>query len=400
MVAALKDMRGSFTFLELLVLVFFFQTSSAQTDTAGQKDLADIYRKVFSDFFHGKVNSKPDKVHITAAPAAGFTLQTRFAAAFAMNFAFRNGNPGETNLSVIDLITAYTQNKQFMITMPSNIWAKRNKYNFIGDFRFYKYPQLTYGLGGNTSLKLSSLMDYYFLRLNEAALKPLGHDFYAGLGYGLDYHFNVKETANPAIRSSDYQSYGDGTSVMSTGPSFHFVHDERRNPINPLPGTYLSAVYRSNLKALGSTRNWQSLVIDARKYIRMPGRNNTLAFWTYEWFTFGKAPYLDLPSTAWDMYSNLGRGYIQSRLRGKNLVYLESEYRFSLMKNGLIGAVVFTNAQVVSDWPDNLFRTLWPAVGGGLRIKLNKNSNTNVAIDYAFGLEGSHGFFVNLGEVF
>ena len=36
----------------------------------------------------------------------------------------------------------------------------------------------------------------------------------------------------------------------------------------------------------------------------------------------------------------------------------------------------------------------------GIRIKLNKYSRTNIAIDYGFGLGGSQGLFVNLGEVF
>jgi hypothetical protein len=31
---------------------------------------------------------------------------------------------------------------------------------------------------------------------------------------------------------------------------------------------------------------------------------------------------------------------------------------------------------------------------------VNKFSKTNLALDYGFGLEGSRGFAVNLGEVF
>ena len=41
-----------------------------------------------------------------------------------------------------------------------------------------------------------------------------------------------------------------------------------------------------------------------------------------------------------------------------------------------------------------------PAGGLGLRVKLNKYSRTNIAIDYGWGRQGSHGFFVNLGEAF
>jgi hypothetical protein len=36
----------------------------------------------------------------------------------------------------------------------------------------------------------------------------------------------------------------------------------------------------------------------------------------------------------------------------------------------------------------------------GLRIKFNKHSKANLCIDYAWGQDGSKGFFVNMGEVF
>jgi hypothetical protein len=39
-------------------------------------------------------------------------------------------------------------------------------------------------------------------------------------------------------------------------------------------------------------------------------------------------------------------------------------------------------------------------VGVGLRIKVNKQSGANIAVDYGFGADGSHGLFVNIGEVF
>jgi hypothetical protein len=41
-----------------------------------------------------------------------------------------------------------------------------------------------------------------------------------------------------------------------------------------------------------------------------------------------------------------------------------------------------------------------PGYGAGIRIKLSKHSNTNVAIDYGIGQGGSRGIFMNLGEVF
>ena len=126
-----------------------------------------------------------------------------------------------------------------------------------------------------------------------------------------------------------------------------------------------------------------------------------LAFWSYDWLTLdGKPPYLTLPTTAGDTYNNLGRGYIQGRYRGKNLVYLESEYRFGITSNGLIGGVVFANAQSFTEENNNRFEVISPGWGAGIRIKLNKFSKTNVCLDYGFGTHGSRGLFANLGEVF
>jgi hypothetical protein len=67
----------------------------------------------------------------------------------------------------------------------------------------------------------------------------------------------------------------------------------------------------------------------------------------------------------------------------------------------LISGVVFTNIQTVSDGGKiNLFNTLIPGTGAGLRLLFNKMTRTNICIDYAFGRYGSRGLFFGLNEVF
>jgi hemolysin activation/secretion protein len=120
-----------------------------------------------------------------------------------------------------------------------------------------------------------------------------------------------------------------------------------------------------------------------------------------DWLTTaGTPPYLLLPSTGWDDNYNTGRGYIQGRFRGNNMVYFESEYRFGLTRNGLLGGVAFVNLQHFSSEISSEYNKIFPGYGAGLRLKLNKHSGANLAVDYGFGLNGSKGFFVNLGEVF
>ena len=114
----------------------------------------------------------------------------------------------------------------------------------------------------------------------------------------------------------------------------------------------------------------------------------------------GTPPYLMLPSTGWDKTFNTGRGYIQGRFRSNNMIDAETEYRIQLTRNGLFGMVVFANFESFSNINTWTFPAIAPAGGLGLRIKLNKYSRTNIAIDYGWGRQGSHGFFVNLGEAF
>ena len=82
------------------------------------------------------------------------------------------------------------------------------------------------------------------------------------------------------------------------------------------------------------------------------------------------------------------------------MVYLESEYRYSITKNGLIGGVLFINAESFSAAPGTSLQRIQPGFGPGVRIKLSKISKTNIAVDYGFGNQGSRGVFVNVGEVF
>jgi hypothetical protein len=144
------------------------------------------------------------------------------------------------------------------------------------------------------------------------------------------------------------------------------------------------------------------LLIDLRHYIKFPiSSKNFICLWSYNDFTLsGSPPYLDLPSIGWDDYSNTGRGYIPGRFTGRNLLYFETEYRYSLTRNGLLGGVVFGNAESMLQKVPEKINTINPGGGIGLRIKINRYSNTNLAIDYGFGNGGSRGFFFNLGEVF
>ena len=126
-----------------------------------------------------------------------------------------------------------------------------------------------------------------------------------------------------------------------------------------------------------------------------------LALWSFYWAALNNnVPYLDLPSIGWDPYrQRSGRGFDQNRFRGKQLLYFESEYRKDITANGLLGFVLFANINSISTQADNEFTLPRPAAGAGLRLKFNKKSGTNIALDYGIS-SGHSGIYLNLGETF
>lgn len=367
------------------------------------QDVADIAHRLFPRLpaaQHDSLALQSGHAFVWVVVTPGYALQTRLLLDGVTNVAFQRPR---ANMSTIGSELIYTQNKQGVLTIASSIWASDNRVNWVGDWRLMHFPEDTYGLGTRTLASAPLAMNFNYLRFYQSALRKIGPDLYAGLGYQLDYHWQVVTAVSPADQPvlGEYSASVNGSSV-SSGITLNFLMDSRGKAINPTGGMYANVVLRPNLQRLGSDTNYQSLLLDVRKYLRLPNTGgNILAFWSYSWLTLsGNPPYLDLPSTGWDTYGNVGRGFIQGRFRGRNLLYGEAEYRFAITRNRLLGGVVFANAQSAAEPLTQQLLKVVPAAGVGLRLRINKVSGTNLAIDYGLGADGSRGLFFNLGEVF
>ena len=192
------------------------------------------------------------------------------------------------------------------------------------------------------------------------------------------------------------------SSTVSSGTTFSLVYDNRKNALNPQTAFYFNSTWRYNTPVLGSDSIWNSFFLDARKYFSFSKyHEKVLAFRSYYWTLLrNRPPYLDIPSNGWEPANGTAaRGIQQNRYRSNALLYFESEYRFGITRNGLLGGVVFVNVLAPSEYGTQNFIYWRPAIGTGLRLKFNKYSNTNVAGDIAFS-NGFVGFYLNIGEMF
>jgi len=372
----------------------------------GKDSMVDVVDGIYRILKINKDRSIADtitKTQISLVPGIEYSLATKFATSLSASVMVP-GKLSTTKASTFSGEIKYTQNKQAVALLVSNIWLKNNKYNINTNWSFLKYPQQDFGIGTtNNQLSLVDDLSYSYIRMYQSIVKKIGRNFYVGPGINIDNHWQIKDSTTINKPITGFQQYGFTGASKSIGITLNALYDTRTSIVNPKTNSsFINLSYRNNLTALGSDQNWQTLLIDVRKYVPFPKNSkNILAFWTYNVLTLqGKGPYLDLPTTAGDTYGNTGRGYIQGRFRGDKYISAESEYRFGITENGALGGVVFANIQSVSGLYDKSLQGLKKAIGAGFRFKINKHSHTNVAIDYAVGEDGSKGIFMNLGEVF
>ncbi len=398
----------------LVSFIAISQYSSSQSDSskfiARREDLVTISDRDFKDSVNGKKQDKKNdslaakkkakNFFLTILPAVGYTLQTGFAGLISANIGYYNDKEEDAKISTISSSFTYSQYNQIILPLFVNIWTKGGKYNFTSDNRYLSYPSDIFGLGGATDPNKDHTINFNQIKLHQTIVKRIFKDFYAGFGFYYDHFWNIRIISPQTRMINVFIQKEIGTNETASGPVIKLLYDSRTNQINSEKGFYFNVLLRQNFQEVGSDDEWASLLIDVRKYFNFPkGSRNTLALWSFNWLTpAGDPGYLLLPSTAWDDQYNTGRGYVQSRFRGKQMVYFESEYRYRISRNGLFGGVVFFN---VEKFFGNVkpYDTFLPSYGAGLRIRLNKKSGANLCLDYGIG-KGSRGFYVNLGEVF
>lgn len=374
------------------------------TDTSEQMDLVDVAKKLFHISPKKIQEDRERKVYFSLLPFSNAPGGTGRALVTSTTAGIYLGHKKTTNKSSATFAPYWNFKGRFGLPLRTSVWLPNNTWNIQGDMRFLVYPQNTWGTGSTSDNDRKVMVDYTYIRFYQTALKRIKPHFFAGVGYNLDYRFNIKtnDSINDLKTFTGYP-FGTNSHSFSSGITLNAVYDTRLNLINPLPGFYANLAYRINPGFLGNKDAWHSVYLDVRKYISMnpakPTQQNTLALWSYFWKVLNNgAPYLDLPSTGWDAYNRSARGIDQNRYRGKTLLYFEAEYRRDITNNGLLGFVVFANTNTVSG-NRSLFRDWHPAAGAGIRIKCSKASGTNLGIDYGFS-KGYQAIVINICEAF
>jgi hypothetical protein len=354
----------------------------------------------------GEAEKKPAKRHLTVIPFLSSSPVTGLGFGVAAAGTTQRGDPANTSLSTYSTSFTVTTQSQYALTSRHDLRFAGDDWGLTGMERWTKWPSPTWGIGGNTPESAKSTMDYQLVRLYELVSRRLFGSLYAGAGYTFDWYFSVSNSGSASGQPTDFSTYpwGTGSTSVNSGPAVSLVWDTRDSPVYPTRGIYADFNYTYFPTWLGSGTTWQNVYLDLRSY-HLLAPWLVLALWTYGTFTFGHVPYLDLASNGSDPNERSARGYIQGRHIGKSLLYGEAEFRFVIWQ--WLGAVAGVNVHSVTGshgagiLGDKLhFEHWYPAVTGGLRLLIVRETHANLCVDYGVGLQGQHGFYVSFNEAF
>jgi hypothetical protein len=365
-----------------------------------RKDIIDLTLSLTKRKTSKTEISGDKKVFFSLLPISGGASEKGLAFS-AINASFYLAKTDNTKLSNISFYPATNFKSYFQFKIFPNLWSGNNKWNIPGKFEISRISQNSYGLGANSSSDSLNVIVFNLFSSYLTVNREVLPDFFIGLGYNLDYYYNINQQWDKSY-PSEFWSYGIGTnsSSLSSGVTFNVLFDDRKNSVNPLHGLFSHLMLRINSPVLGSQYSWKSIYFDTRKYISFSNmRHKTLAFWALYWATWGDVPYLNLPGNALDYSGWTGRGYWRARYRGRQMLYGETEYRFDITRNGLFGGVFFINAESFTEPVSNRFKHVLPAAGLGCRLKFNKYSDSNITADIAFGKD-SFNYYISLNEAF
>ena len=403
------------------------QTTTVFSDSVRvQKDLFEIIREAMKKPPVDKQNKKGSLLLIpivASNPATGFMVGAGGQYAWKLKASDR--------YSTFNLSAQLTTKGQKMIFLKNNIYTAGNRLFLSGDWRYLIFSQPTYGLGTNapdggildyqfglsgietTIDSLAQPMQFDHAKFHQTISFEIKENIYAGIGYNFDSYSNIVDEKLRLMPGDSlitshfaYNSFYEFSTkrYYSSAVNLSVSYDSRDNIINPYKGYYALISWRGGLKMLGNKENTSFYQLEYRSYHAVSVKNprHLVALWAMGNFSpAGELPYMLLPATAYDQRGRSGRGYVQGRYRGNNLVYAESEYRFPISRNGILGGVVFLN-MITTDNPViqlQLFDAVKPGYGFGLRVMADKYSRTNVALDFGFG-NRSGGFYLNVSETF
>ncbi len=301
-------------------------------------------------------------------------------------------NDSITHPSKLTEVFTMSSKGRINASVTSELVFKNNKFVLLSFVNFKKNPEYIYGIGNSVDFDSKESITTDRFKFNAVGLYKVYKDFY--LGGAIDYanYFKI-ETDTSSFLAKEQVLGIDGGTHMGVGLSGGW--DNRDNRYNSTKGAYLFATAYWYTKALGSTYNYTTLEVDARKFFN-PWYKHIIAIQATTSFHNHDVPFYEMAMLGGE---NKMRGYYKGSLRDNVLVDAQLEYRMPIWNIFGITAWVGTG-RVAPSYKQMTIDNFWFSYGGGVRIMVDTQHQTNVRVDFGFGPKGVHGFYINFAEAF
>ncbi|HMP30403.1 MAG TPA: BamA/TamA family outer membrane protein [Saprospiraceae bacterium] len=332
------------------------------------------------------------KNQLLAYPLAFYLPETRwgFGGAGFYNFRFK-GEQASSFPSQLQFAATYTLNKQIIFLLPFELYKSNNLYKVKGELTYFKYQFNYYGIGNNTNFSDREPFKVNSPRVRLDMLKRYNKTFY-GIRTAFD-NFDIVDVADRGLLEADAPIGIDGGRMVGIGVLMQ--NDHRDFLFNSTKGHYLEIEYFVSNNVIGSNFNYQRLLLNATKYVKLKDEH-TLVMNLNTVNITGKVPFYDM---AFFGSPKLMRGFQDRRFLDKNMILFQSEYRYPIYK--WLAGVVFASTGTVAPRYSKLFSSPYKlAYGAGLRFTLNKKDRVRMRLDYGRAPEEGGAFYLTVNEAF
>lgn len=381
-----------------IVLLCIFSVGTIQAQEKVKGKVLDYLKRVFKD------TVSEEKSQFMMYPTLGYEPETSVEIGFSPLYVYYAKEDTNNRLSEISGFAFYTLKNQFGARFEHAIYTDKDKWFFLGEFEFQRFPLQYYGIRSELEevpLEYTSIVDARQFKIKERVLRKIKNNFF--IGFEADFRSLSKVDFEPAEGEENLNiplPFGaEGTTNLGLGVGF--VYDNRHNVLNVRDGFFSELGFIQFNPFWESDVQYSNIVTDTRFFKSFNKKRNVIAAQFLGEFNFGG----DVPFNQLALMGgqNMMRGYFLGRYRDNHLLATQVEYRMLPLKLGFTkrwGATVFSSLGTVFDEFSKMdeYDLKW-AVGGGIRFLLFQNKDIYARLDYAITPD-ENGFYITIGEAF
>ncbi|GIV34396.1 MAG: membrane protein [Chitinophagales bacterium] len=328
---------------------------------------------------------------VVPIPLIVYSPETSAGFGFSLQYLYRFAGDS-SSLSAAGATFLYTLRKQIIVNPNWEFNFRNNAWRIPGAFLYQKFPEAFYGIGNTTTSSQREEFTAQYILFKTRVTREIVKHLHLGMQYRLEYAFDFTYDSTGSLAQGIIRG---SRGYVASGAGIAAFYDSRDNSMFPFRGWYLTFSNHFYPRWLGSDYAFTNFKVDARGYFN-PFRSHVIAVQALCSFHLGNPPF--------KMMSLLGgvetmRGYYAGRYRDRHLIATQVEWRFPVYWR-FMGVAFIGAGDVANTFHDFALNRIKYAMGAGLRFTLDAAERINLRFDVAFTLDGSRGFYLQLGEAF